>query len=123
MHRLRKASYEIVELGPGRSFAFRNFDLPEFDSPWHFHPEAELTLITSGTGRRFVGDHIAEYGPGDLVLIGPELPHFWYSDQRSGQRSGSLVVQFLPDFLGNTFFSLPELDAMQAETKASLKHA
>lgn len=114
MHRLRKASYEIVTPGPGRSFAFRSFDLPAFDSPWHFHPEFELTLVQAGTGRRFVGDHIAEYGPGDLVLLGPELPHFWHSEVSEGSGpSQSLVVQFLPEFLGSDFFDLPELDAMK----------
>lgn len=116
MHRLRKASYEIIDPGPGRSFAFRAFELPAFDSPWHFHPEIELTLVTAGSGRRFVGDHIAEYGPGDLVLLGPELPHYWYSNSSGGGEeliSRSLVVQFLPGFLGEAFFELPELDAVR----------
>lgn len=115
MHRLRKASYEIIEPGLGRSFAFRDFDLPAFDSPWHFHPEFELTLVTAGTGRRFVGDHIEAYEPGDLVLLGPELPHYWHSEvpEKGGSRSRSLVVQFLPGFLGAEFFNLPELDAVK----------
>ena len=115
MHRLRKASYENIETLPGRSFAFREFDLPAFDSPWHFHPEFELTLVTHGTGRRFVADHIADYGPGDLVLLGPDLPHFWRTESpaENGQRSRSLVVQFLPGFLGPGFFDLPELDAVK----------
>ena len=112
MHRIRKASYEKVETSPGRSFAFRTFDLPAFDSPWHFHPEFELTLVTGGTGRRFVADHIAEYGPGDLVLLGPDLPHFWYTESSGEDRSKSLVVQFLPGFLGAGFLDLPEMDAI-----------
>lgn len=116
MHRLRKASYEKIETAHGRSFAFREFDLPEFDSPWHFHPEFELTLVTEGSGRRFVGDHIADYEPGDLVLLGPELPHFWHSKTpaKGTERSCSLVVQFLPEFLGTDFFELPELDAIKS---------
>jgi len=112
LHRLRKASYEKVETLPGRSFAFRTFDLPAFDSPWHFHPEFELTLVTGGTGRRFVADHIGEYGPGDLVLLGPDLPHFWHTESSGEERSESLVVQFLPGFLGAGFLDLPELDAV-----------
>ena len=116
MHRLRKASYEKIETAHGRSFAFREFDLPAFDSPWHFHPEFELTLVTEGSGRRFVGDHIADYEPGDLVLLGPELPHFWHSKTpaKGTERSCSLVVQFLPEFLGTDFFELPELDAIKS---------
>jgi AraC-like DNA-binding protein len=115
MHRFGRASFEKVHKKPGRSFAFREFDLPRFDSPWHFHPEIELTLVLAGTGRRFVGDHIEDFEPGDLVLVGSELPHYWHSEpDRQGQtdRAHSLVFQFLPNFLGNKFMELPELDGI-----------
>jgi mannose-6-phosphate isomerase-like protein (cupin superfamily) len=46
---------------------------------WHHHPEFELTLTLNSVGQRFIGDHIGEYGDGDLVLIGPNLPHTWAS--------------------------------------------
>lgn len=112
MDRFSKASYEKVHPEPGRSFAFREFDLPRFDSPWHFHPEIELTLVLAGHGRRFVGDHIGDYGPGDLVLVGSGLPHYWHSEPGRGggsARSRSLVFQFLPGFLGDGFLQLPEM--------------
>jgi len=111
MNRFSKASYERVDPEPGRSFAFRKFDLLRFDSPWHFHPEIELTLILAGRGRRFVGDHIEDYGPGDLVLVGPGLPHYWHSEPAKGSdgRVRSLVFQFLPDFLGHEFLEMPEM--------------
>jgi AraC-like DNA-binding protein len=46
---------------------------------WHHHPEYELTLTLNSRGQRFIGDHIGSYGDGDLVLIGPNLPHTWSS--------------------------------------------
>ncbi|MBX3576904.1 MAG: AraC family transcriptional regulator [Rhizobiaceae bacterium] len=46
---------------------------------WHHHPEYELTLTLNSRGQRFVGDHIGSYDDGDLVLVGPNLPHSWSS--------------------------------------------
>lgn len=86
--------------------------MPGFDTPWHFHPEIELTCIVRGDGQRFVGDSIETFGPGDLVLLGPNLPHYWCSSTRpraSSRMSHSLVIQFLDDFLGIGFLEVPEL--------------
>ncbi|MFO1144598.1 MAG: AraC family transcriptional regulator [Amaricoccus sp.] len=46
---------------------------------WHHHPELELTLTLNSAGQRFVGDHVGSYTHGDLVLVGPNLPHTWAS--------------------------------------------
>jgi len=74
-----KAIYEHISTGGHASFAFRTFSVRGFPFKWHFHPEYELTLIPKGRGKRFVGDHIDDYTAGDLVLLGPNLPHTWYS--------------------------------------------
>lgn len=67
---------------------------------WHHHPEFELTLTLNSRGQRFIGDHIGRYEPGDLVLIGPYLPHTWHSLDRpdAGQPHVALVMWFLPDW-------------------------
>ena len=69
-----RASLEKVALRPGESFAYREFRPVRFDSPWHFHPECELTLVESSHAARFVGDRIERLEPGDLVLLGSNLP-------------------------------------------------
>lgn len=49
---------------------------------WHHHPAFELTLTLNSRGQRFIGNHVADYAHGDLVLIGPNLPHTWASRQK-----------------------------------------
>ena len=65
---------------------------------WHRHPEVELTLITKGSGQRFVGDHIETYRAPDLVLIGADLPHTWASAGRGAQEA--VIAQFDAGSLG-----------------------
>ncbi len=83
-----------------------------FEFLWHYHPEFELTLIVKSRGQRLVGDGIADYSPGDLVLLGPNLPHSWRSGPVKTCRTEShraVVVHFRPDFLGERFFELPAM--------------
>lgn len=107
-----KARFEMIPSSGTESFNVREFKLPAFSSPWHFHPEYELTYIVNGTGSRFVGDSIAPFGPGDLVLIGGDLPHFWRSQAPAKARADhahSVVVHFTKDSFGAGFLNCPEL--------------
>lgn len=100
---------EHVAPAPGRSFAWDTFDLAAFPYRWHFHAAYELTLITAGEGRRFVGDSIEWFEPGDLLLLGPHLPHTWHSEPSRGRRSQAVVLRFEADCLGADFFARGEL--------------
>lgn len=82
-----------------------------FERNWHHHPECELTLITCGSGTRQVGDHSSLYGPGDLVLLGPDVPHTWISQNPPARRQPAheaLVVQFREPVLSDALLGLPE---------------
>src|ERR1700722_4768613 len=105
-----RPKFEKILSPPHRSFVVEEWHIRRFDAPWHFHPELELTSVMQGRGRRFVGDSIESFVQGDLVLLGPNLPHFWHSE--GGPRAPwarSIVVQFRENFLGPAFLATPEL--------------
>jgi len=97
------------------------FDGDEYDyfyNPWHYHPEMELTLIIKSFGQRQVGDSIENFGPGDLVLVGSNLPHVWKNDEvflqkNSRMKAQAIVVKFLPDFAGKNFFNCLEMNRIR----------
>lgn len=70
---------------------------------WHHHPEFELTMTLNSRGQRFIGDHLGNYDDGDLVLIGPNLPHSWSSVERidASQPHRALVFWFTREWMEN----------------------
>ncbi|MFT4032833.1 MAG: AraC family transcriptional regulator [Siphonobacter sp.] len=103
-----KPAFEHIDTLPDSSFTLREFIVPTFDASYHFHPEIELTLILESEGKRFVGTNVSDFTTGDLVLIGPNLPHYWKNNSDTKQ-AHSIVIQFKEDFLGKDFFRNPEL--------------
>ena len=104
-----KAFLEQLVTGVGSSVSIIELEMNHFDGPFHFHPELELTWIQESSGRRYVGDIVSDYGPGDLVLVGANVPHCWLSGKESvPSKARAIVVQFLPNFAGEPFLELPE---------------
>jgi AraC-like DNA-binding protein/mannose-6-phosphate isomerase-like protein (cupin superfamily) len=91
----KRPSREQIARDPRSSITcFRKrSDAYPFD--WHTHAEVELTLIISGRGQRFVGDSVAHFTPGDVVLVGPETPHTWAFDGAVTPME-AVVVQVAP---------------------------
>jgi len=107
-----KPRYEQPGLSDGTTFTCFTRRERAYEFAWHYHREYELTLITAGTGTRYVGTAVERYQPGDLVLLGPDLPHTFAS--RPGEESAEAVVtQFQHAFLGPDFFALPQFRAIE----------
>lgn len=95
------------------SFSLTHTAGPNFGRIWHFHPELELHYVMKGRGMRFIGDNVAGFSEGEVVLLGQNLPHTWRCDEDFYQndpamRVEAIVLQFLPDCLGKDFCDLPE---------------
>jgi AraC-like DNA-binding protein len=78
---------------------------------WHYHPEYELTYISKGKGKRLVGDSFETFEAGDLVLIGPMIPHTWISDKMATENCRAIVIQFTHDFI-EQLLQFPEMTAL-----------
>lgn len=107
--------FETVVIPTDRSWLLFDRQLPSFPFNWHYHPEFELTLTLNSTGMRFVGDHVEAYGDGDLVLLGPNLPHAWASQAAlQGPRHRALVCWFTKPWIDGLVQGSPELRTLQA---------
>lgn len=81
---------------------------------WHYHPAVELTLIRSGHGTRLVGDDIEIFESGDLVLIGPNVPHYWHM---RGTSSGLALQWDFPSEHG--IWNFPEVASLRVLTESA----
>lgn len=88
----------------------------DFGCVWHHHPECEITLVLRGGTERMVGDKLTRLRPGDLTLLGSDLPHDYRNDHpATGHRPRveAIVVQFMPDLLGEGWLQHASMQRVQ----------
>ena len=119
----QKPAFESIEPNFGHSYTYQKFDASKKnnDNIWHYHPEIELVYINGGAGKRRIGSHISYYTEGDLILIGSNLPHCGFTDKFTGNKN-EILVQMKTDFLGQTFFNIPEMKKIQNNSPLLPKH-
>ncbi|WP_153799107.1 AraC family transcriptional regulator [Foetidibacter luteolus] len=108
-----KPVLEHLPLQREESFVVKHFSYSYYPTPWHFHPEYELVLVTESTGKRFIGDNISDFKQGNLAFLGPNLPHLYRNDTpyyqpKSKLKARSIVVHFRESSFGENFLLLPE---------------
>jgi AraC-like DNA-binding protein len=88
---------------------------------WHYHREIELTLTVNSIGQRYVGDSIEAYEDGDLVLVGPDVPHTWMSQHKidDSQPHVAHVFWIDPDWLANLIDTVVELQPIRTMLQSS----
>lgn len=89
-----KPFLEPIPLGEEQTILGFHHEAPNFDTPWHFHPQHELTYIEESVGTKFIGDFVGPYEPGELVLVRSNLPHCWKNVQNDTILSKSVVTQW-----------------------------
>jgi len=95
---------EITPLTQSDCFTLFSKSKKEFDFPLHFHEEFELNFIQNAAGaKRVVGDHVEEIGNTELVLIGPNLQHGWFTHKCKGKIINEITIQFHRDLFDEKF--------------------
>jgi Transcriptional regulator containing an amidase domain and an AraC-type DNA-binding HTH domain len=95
---------EITPLTPGDCFTIFSREKSEFDFPLHNHEDMELNLILNATGaQRIVGDHIGEIDDRELVCIGPNLAHSWFTHNCTSKNIKEVTIQFHKDLFDERF--------------------
>lgn len=110
-----KPQYERVTIPDGCSIRVYHRQLAQIPFEWHHHPEYELTLTMNSRGRRFIGDHIADYSGDDLVLVPPDMPHTWASTEPIDAREPqvAIVVWFSGDWARRMADCCPEFASLR----------
>jgi AraC-like DNA-binding protein len=89
---------EITPLTSSDCFTLFSRVKSEFDFPLHYHDEFELNFIMNAPGaRRVVGDHMAEIGDMEMVLVGSNLPHVWQTHHCKSKEIREVTIQFHKD--------------------------
>ncbi len=105
--------FEKFETNPEHSFFVNKLNVNYFKSPIHFHPQIEITYIIKGTGMRFARESVQPYQPGEIVIIGDNIPHAFISsrdhyDMGIPKISKAINILFSKEMFGDTFLSMPE---------------
>lgn len=108
-----KPVFESISPLPSSSIKAFFQEKDEFDSPWHFHPQFELTYILKSSGLRYVGNSIEHFEDDDLVLLGPNVPHCWKNVGSQLNRAQAIVIQWDVDVLGKNWLEQPEFSTIK----------
>lgn len=105
-----KIEFELIQEDEGSSFRLLHQRIPAEAYSWqyHYHPECELVCVLAGNGTRQVGNHAGNYENGDLVLMGPDLPHSGFGLNTHGMIE-QVVVQFKKEVFAPSLLARPEM--------------
>ena len=106
-----KIDLEIILPDEGSSFRLLHTKTTAEKFPWqyHYHPEYEIVCVLNGDGTRHVGNHFSTYENGDLVLMGPNLPHSGFGLNAHGIHE-EIVVQIKDEVFKESILTRPEMN-------------
>ncbi|HKG08746.1 MAG TPA: AraC family transcriptional regulator [Pedobacter sp.] len=113
---------EITPLTVHDCFTIFSRDKSGFDFPLHNHEEMELNLIINARGaKRIVGDHIEEIEALELVFVGSNLAHGWFTHNCISKEIKEYTIQFHKDLIDEKFLRRNQLSQIRKMFEQSKK--
>ncbi len=113
---------EITPLTQSDCFTLFSRVKTEFDFPLHYHEEFELNLIlNAGCAKRIVGDHIEVIDDLELVLVGPNLCHAWFTHECKDKEITEITIQFHKDLFDDSLLRKNQLSFIRNMFEQSKK--
>ncbi|TZF86030.1 helix-turn-helix transcriptional regulator (plasmid) [Pedobacter sp. BS3] len=113
---------EITPLTQNDCFTLFSRVKKEFNFPLHYHEEFELNLIVNAQGaKRIVGDHIEVIDDMELVLVGPNLPHAWFTHECKSECITEITIQWHRDLIDEKLLKRNQLHFMKKMFERSAK--
>lgn len=113
---------EITPLTQNDCFTMFSRVKQEFNFPLHYHEDFELNFISNAAGaKRVVGDHVELLDDLELVLVGSNLPHGWFTHQCESKEIKEITIQFHQDLFDSTFLQRNQLSFIRALLDRSAK--
>jgi AraC-like DNA-binding protein len=121
-HQLRSIYREITPLNASDCFTFFKRIKKEFSFPLHTHEEFELNFILNAPGaKRIVGDNIEVIDEIDLVLVGSNLPHGWFTHECTSNEIHEITIQFHRDLFDEKFLKRNQLSHVRTLLERSAR--
>ncbi len=113
---------EITPLTPHDCFTLFSREKSEFDFPLHYHDEFELNFIQNAKGaKRVIGDHVEEIDELELVLVGPNLQHGWFTHNCASKEIKEITIQFHRDLFDKKFLQRNQMAFVRNMFERSLR--
>ncbi len=113
---------EITPLTQSDCFSLFSRSKRDFDFPLHFHEEFELNFIrNAGGAKRIIGDHVEEIGDTELVLVGPNLQHGWFTHKCNGKLIKEITIQFHRDLFDEKFLKRNQMSFIRTLLQRSAR--
>jgi AraC-like DNA-binding protein len=113
---------EITPLTQSDCFTLFSRTKSQFDFPLHYHEEFELNFIQNAkNARRVIGDHIEDIDEQELVLVGSNLQHAWFTHNCKSKDIREITVQFHKDLFDEKLLRRNQLSFIRTMLEKSLR--